>query len=1009
MRLPLRNLLSYFAPSYLAPSYLATALLLAAGCTPRAAPDATDASPPARRDPAPAAARDGGVPVDSVVIREASRDSARIVPADSFRNRDAPGDGGADATPLPYHPDVRRGTLANGLTYYVLENERPGDRAELRLAVRAGSVLEDEDQRGLAHFVEHMAFNGTANYPENELIDYLQSTGARFGPDLNAYTSFDETVYLLQVRTDSAEMLDEGLGILRDWAGEIAFDPAEIDRERGVVLGEWRSGLGAQERMRDETLPVTYANSRYAERLPIGDTAVLKRAPYEALTRFYEDWYRPELMAVIVVGDVDADAVEEQVRRRFGDLTNPGEPRERTEYPGPRYDATDVAIAQDPEAQFSLLRVDYLLPESTTATERDFRDELVAGLYARMLGARFAERREDPEAPFSFANSGRGGMVGDVDRYGSFAVVKPGRATEALTELVAENRRVLAYGFTAGELARAKASVLNAYRQAVQEAATTPSRQLASGLVSSFLEEEPLLSPRQELDRVERYLDGIRLPEVDELARTYLAERPRAVVLTGNTAEDFPTEDELLAALRAADAAEVAPYEDAPVEAYEIPALPPVAVASTVRFDSADVTVVTLANGVRVAYKVTDFTDDEILFSGVSKGGSNLFADEDYPSADLVNAVGGAMGIGPLTPTALRKALAGKTVGLSASVGADTERLRGQATPATLGDLMELVYLHFAGSAYDEDLARAVVEQQRSFIANLASNPNFQFQAELNEILYGNDDPRHRLPSPQLLDAVDTRRAFGLYRERFADARDWQFNFVGDLDPDTLLDYARRYLGNLPSGELTTADAYRDPGDEMARGDVDRRFEAGAAPKSQALILKAGPFEDSERERIVFGVMRDVLGEELRERLREELGGVYGVRVSAGNDVRPRPEYQVSVSFNAEPERVDELLAAVEEVVGRIIAEGPLEKTLPAIRETQYQGMRQAMRNSNGFWLPVMERAYTLERNINNADAERLRGLLADVTAADVQRALRQYWADAAETEVALVMDPAEG
>ena len=981
---------------YLVPC-VALALSFSVSCTPKASPGAAEpvlgqAERAKTNNSAPATAP----PLDKPRLPDTAPAGATV----SAR---------ADAAiALPFDPAVRRGELDNGLTYYIRENAKPDDRAELRLVIEAGSILEDEDQRGLAHFVEHMAFNGTKNYPENELVDYLQSTGARFGPDLNAYTSFDETVYMLQVRTDSAVMLDEGLGILRDWAGDISFDGTEIDKERGVVLGEWRSGLGAQERLRNETLPVTFAGSRYVDRLPIGDTSVLKRAPYEALTRFYEEWYRPELMAVVVVGDVDAEAIEAEIRARFSDLTNPADARERTEFAGPRYGETAVVVAQDPEAQYALLRMNYLLPESETTTEADFRDDLVAGLYAQMLGARFAERREDPDAPFSFANSGRSGMVGDVDSYSSFAVIKPGRTLDALSDLVAENRRVLEYGFTASELERAKANMLNTYRQAAQQAETTESRQLAQGLVNSFLEREPLLDPAQELGLVERYLDGIALREVSALADVYLEDRPRTVVLTGNTSDDFPTEAELLATLRQADAAPVTPYEDEAVAGYDLPELQPVAVESTVRYDSADVTLVTLANGVRVAYKVTDFTDDEIVMSAVSKGGSNLFDEGDYPSADFVNAIGGAMGTGPLAPTELRKVLAGKTVGLSASVAPDIERLSGRATPETFRDLMELTYLHFTGSRYDEDRARAVIEQQRSFIANLAANPQYQFQAELTELLYGNDDPRHRLPTLQMLDAVDTRRAHELYLERFADASGWQFNFAGELDPDTLLYYARRYLGNLPSGKTATAapDVFRDPGDEMRRHKEDRRFRAGSAPKSQAFVLRAGEFEDSERERILFGVMRDVLNEELREKLREELGGVYGVRVSAGNDVLPRPEYQIGISFNAEPERVDELLAAVEEVVQRIITEGPMDKTLPSIRETQYQGVRQAMRNSNGFWLPVMERAYVLGRNVNNADAERLKGLLAEVTAADVQRALRQYWEEDAETVIKLVMDP---
>ena len=364
------------------------------------------------------------------------------------------------------------------------------------------------------------------------------------------------------------------------------------------------------------------------------------------------------------------------------------------------------------------------------------------------------------------------------------------------------------------------------------------------------------------------------------------------------------------------------------------------------------------------------------------------------------------MGTGPLTPSELSKALAGKTVGLRAGISDDTEGLSGQATPETLPDLMQLIYLHFQGNTFRPELGQAMLDQQRSFIANLAANPDFRFQQEVTEALYGKDHPRHRMPSLAMIDAVDLRRGFDLYRERYADARDWQFNFVGDFDPDTLLSYAQRYLGNLPTAAGVQPDQYRDPGDELKTGTIERRIKAGTAPKSNALVMRAGDFRDAERERIVFGVMRDVLNEELREELRERLGGVYGVRVSGNTDVLPRPEYQLSISFNAEPERVDELLAAVQSVVDRIIAEGPEAKTLPNIRTTQYEGMKVGMRNNNGFWLPVMERAYTLDRNIDQANAERLKGFLDGITATDIQRALKQYWITDAKTKLEMVMDP---
>ncbi|MFK8054907.1 MAG: M16 family metallopeptidase [Saprospiraceae bacterium] len=907
--------------------------------------------------------------------------------------------------PLPFDDEVIQGTLANGLRYFILPNERPLDRAELRLMVKAGSILEDDDQQGLAHFVEHMAFNGTENYAENDLIDYLQSTGAKFGPDLNAYTSFDETVYMLQVRTDSSEILDKGMGILRDWAGGITFAGEEIDKERGVVLGEWRSGLGAQERMRNKTLPIIFANSRYANRLPIGDTTVLKNAPYEALTRFYKDWYRPDLMAVAVVGNVDPKAIEQQIKELFGSLKNPAITRERVEYSGPSYDKTQVVTATDAEATFTLVRVNYLLPEKVTKTENDFREGLASGLYNQMLSGRFREQTEDPSAPYSYAGSGRSGFIADVDAYGAYAVAKPGLAIDALLGVLKENKRVLVHGFTLTELARAKANVLESISNAAKEAANVSSSRHAQGLVSSFLEDEPMTDADTDLILTQKYLSGITLAEVNALAKTYLAERARAVVVTGPETQPMPTEKEILAALAQAKTAVVTPYEDNTGEAVVIPELTPVAITTTVEFDTNHVTIYTLANGVRVALKQTDFKDNEILFSGISRGGTNQFGDELFPDVDMLNGVGSTMGLGPYTPSQLRKALAGKRVAVRASVSSNYERIRGQATPETLKDLFELVYLHFQGSSYDETLADAFMQQQNSFIENLDQNPDFKFSKAISEALYGVNNPRHQLPSQEMLAAVDTKKAFELYQSRFANATDWQFNFVGNFDRDTLLAFAKTYLGNLPNEG--GSEELRDPKDGIAKGELTNRFKAGQAPKSNIMLGRGGPFVDGEMERLTFQTMIGNLSEELRDKLREDLGGVYGVRVSGDFDTDlPEPTYFISISFNAEPERVDELIAAVNEIVERFKTQGPKEKTITANRTAKYESLKSSMSNSNGFWLGLLSRVYTDDRNIDKTSPERLQELLGEVSIEDIQQATQLYFEGAATTKLEVVMSP---
>ena len=931
----------------------------------------------------------------------ASTTTPTAIPASPAPGMAAPAE---RVNPLPFDSTVVRGTLSNGLTYFILANERPLDRAELRLMVKAGSVLEADDQQGLAHFLEHMAFNGTKNYPENELIEYLQSTGARFGPDLNAYTSFDETVYMLQVRTDSANMLDKGLGILRDWAGDITFDPVEIDKERGVILSEWRSGLGAQERLRNKTLPVILGDTRYSKRLPIGDTSVIKHAPYEAITRYYRDWYRPNLMAVAVVGDIDPQVIEKRIQELFGDLNNPVNAPERVEFAGPSYEQTPVVIAQDPEATYTAIQVLQLLPELETKSEEDYKQSLAIALFNTMLRARLNELREDPGTPFTFAGAGRGGFIGNVDSYSSFAIPKPGKTLETLERLLLENRRVLLHGFTEAELARAKESLLDASRRELLQSATKVSEQHAAELVDAFIDEIPKLSAAQSNRLDEQMIPAISLASVNALARDFMVDRPRAISLTGPENEALPDEANLREVLRQAETAQVAAYSEEELADFKFPELNPVAVESVIRYDSIDAQIIQLANGVRIAYKKTDFSDNQILFSATSPGGSGMFEDSDYPSAFMVTAIGNAMGVGPYTPSDLAKKLAGKTVSLNAGVGGISERLSGRATPATLRDLMELIYMQFSGSQYQDNLAQSVMDQQRTFIQNLSLDPGSKLSKAINETLYGTDNPREQMIGPELLEQIDTRKAFELYKERFADASNWQFQFVGDFNPDSLLYLARLYLGNLPHSPAS--DEVRVPGYSRNKGTFTPRVKAGSAPRSNVVMLRVGPFEDSEMERRLFNAAVDVLSEELRDRLREDLGGVYGVRVRGNTDKLPREEYTISISFNADPPRVGELLSATNSVIDSLIRFGASAKTLNKVKTQQVEQLKTSFNNNNGFWLSLLDQSFIPGYDPNRVSPERYQNLLQQISQEDIGAALKKYWDQQAETKLEAVLDP---
>ena len=424
---------------------------------------------------------------------------------------------GLSTIPIPKDPSVRLDTLSNGIVYYIKQNKKPEDRAELRLVLKAGSMQEDQDQLGLAHFIEHMAFNGTKHFEKNELVDYLESLGMRFGPDLNAYTSFDETVYMLQARTDSMELLEKGLLILEDWANGLTFDPEEIDKERGVVISEWRSRLSPEQRLQQQYFPILYKGSRYAKRLPIGDPEIIENADYATIKRFYQDWYRPGLMAIVATGDFDMDWMEQEIKSRFSKIAAKPNPRERKKYDVPQHDETLYAICSDDEAAFTQVRIVYKHEKKEVKTVEDYRQNLARNLFNRMLNARLFELQQTANPPFTFAYSGYGGDVGNLDTYTVYAFVQKGAALEGIESVLTETKRAVDFGFTQTELDRQKQELITAAEKANNEKDKTQSGRLVMRYVYHFLQGNPIPNPEQTLALYQLLLQQITLEDINPL------------------------------------------------------------------------------------------------------------------------------------------------------------------------------------------------------------------------------------------------------------------------------------------------------------------------------------------------------------------------------------------------------------------------------------------------------------------------------------------------------------
>ena len=855
---------------------------------------------------------------------------------------------------LPVDPHVVVGTLRNGLRYYVRANRRPEQRAELRLAVNAGSILEDDTQQGLAHFVEHMAFNGTRSFAKQELVSYLESIGMRFGADLNAYTSFDETVYMLQVPTDSSGALAKGLQILEEWAHTVTFDPAEVDKERGVVIEEWRLGQGAGERLRQQYFPVLFRDSRYASRLPIGQKDVLESFTRDELVRYYRDWYRPDLLAVVAVGDFDAQHVARLIRERFGRIPAPSASRARTSYEVPDHDGTLVAIATDREATGTSVEVDWKLPPRRQGTMLEFRASLARSLYSRMLNARLAEIAQKGNPPFIGAGSSYGNLIRTRDAYTLYATVQDGGIERGLDAILTEAERVARHGFTATELERQKTNLLRAYERAYAEREKTESSSYADEYVRAFLEAEPIPGIAWEYEHAQQLLPGIALAEVNAFARQWISDRNRVVIVTApeKPGIQLPARAALLAVFDSVARKEIAPYIDFVANAPLVPNPPtPGRVQHRQPIPEIDAELLTLANGVRVYVKRTNFKDDQVLLGAYSPGGLSLVTDADFASASFAGTLVTISGLGELDQIQLGKALAGKPVRVSFGLGGTSEAVSGSASPRDLETLFQLVYLHFTAPRNDSIAFASYSTRLKAALANRNASPESALEDTM-EVTRWQYHPRARPVGPAFVDEIDRLAAHRIFRERFADASDFTFVIVGAVG-DNVVELIERYLGGLPARHVR--EQPRDVGMRQARGVIEKVVRRGIEPKSQTHIVFSGDAEYSRENRLLLGMLTDILDMRLRDVLREDLGGTYGVNISQSLRRLPQPGYAVEIEFGAAPQRLNELTSTVFAEIERIKTSGPDAAALAKVKE-QLRRDYETNIKQNEYWLSVLLR-----------------------------------------------------
>lgn len=891
--------------------------------------------------------------------------------------------------PLPLDPNVRIGRLENGLTYYIRRNTEPENRAELYLAIDAGSILEDEDQLGIAHFVEHMLFNGTERYPNEELIDFLESTGMRFGPDVNAYTSFDETVFTLTVPTDSAHIVEDALEVLVDWASNATLSEEMIDKERGVVVEEWRmSDQNAQGRIRDRLLPAILHGSRYKNRLPIGKPDIIENASYDTIRRFYETWYRPDLMAVIAVGDFDSDAIEDSIRTHFAALQAVDEAAPRLSYDVPGHDATLYEVISDPEYPVATVSVYFKRPRERVQSLDAYRSRLIGSLFNGMLNERLEEISRRGDAPFIAANVFKGGFVRPAEFYGVSARVDEDSVMVGLQSVLVEVERVRRHGFAPTELQRQKLNVLRAYETAFQERDKTNSATFAQEYVSHFLEDEPTPGIAFEYDAVQRLLPEITLEEVNQVSNDLVASENRAVVAILPEKEDLvpPTEDDLADAVEIALETPMSPYVDeiANVELIDEPLTAHDIVSETI-VPEINVTILEMANGVRVIMKPTDFKEDEIRFTAFSPGGSSLVDDEEAFEAETSASIVARSGVGSFDRTQLEKLLAGKVVSVSPYVNELKEGFNGSASPRDLETLFQLIHLYFTSPRADENAVSSYQNQMRSSLENRAANPLAVFNDSLSAALYGGH-VRRVPPTLEMVASVDVDDVKRFYGDRFQDAGDFTFVFAGSFDVDTLRELAQTYLGSLPS--TGRDERPRDVAPDLPTGVVETSVYRGMGEQSWVAMAFHGPISFDRENRHQLRSLADVLRILLRRDLREDRGGVYGVSINTDINDWPDETYTLFLYFSCAPDRVDELSKAVLNQIQMLKSEGPPADVVSTIKEQQRRERETAMR-TNDFWVSVLDFYYSHDEDV--LDVLQYYDLISALTSSDVQEAAMKF------------------
>lgn len=867
------------------------------------------------------------------------------------------------AMPTPLDPNVRTGKLDNGLTYFIRHNEKPAQRANFYIAQKVGSILEEDNQRGLAHFLEHMAFNGLEHFPKKAMLDYMERNGVKFGTNVNAWTSFEQTVYMLNnVPTTNPGLVDSCMLVLHDWSSFISLEDDEIENERGVILEEMRQGLDAQMRIYGKILPEIYPNSPYGVPMPIiGTEEVVAHFDHQFLRDYYHKWYRPDLQGIIIIGDIDVDQIEKRLKEMFADIPAPVDPAERVHFPVADNEEPIVSIATDVEETSYDVGIYYkhdITPVEMRGDLNYWVGTVVEDLVSQMFNNRLRELTQKPNPPFIYGYGSYGTfMISDTkDAWSIAASAKDKDAIdEAMTALVTESNRMKEFGFTSSEYERAKADMLRQYETQFEERNKQETSRYFYPMLSHFLTNEPLMGIETEYPLIQQILPNLPLEAINAYAKEMVTDNNIVIVLTApqKEGEVLPTRAELLNLFNKANAQKVEPYQETVSNEPLLAELPkPGKIAKSETLPEFDATMLTMKNGVKVIYKPTDFKDDEILMSAYSFGGLSVMDDKNPYDLQEINSLMGLGGVGNFSAIDLPKVLAGKRVRVSANISNFTEGVSGNCSVKDLETMLQLTYLYFNNLRRDDEAFQSYLTRTKAMLANVESDPMTTFRDSVNLVLYNNHPLVKRMKAEDY-DKINYDKALKMAAERFADPNNFVFTFVGNIDPATFEPMVAQYLGGMK--DKKNKETWKDNGLKFSNKDhISHYTKAMENPKATCYMFYNGPMAYNEKNIMTMDLLNDILDIVYTEKIREDEGGTYGVGTNGMLQNIPEKSFMLMIGFETNKEMYEKLMGIAIAELERIAKEGPRPQDLQKVKEYKLKKHAEDMEN-NRYWMSAIQ------------------------------------------------------